>query len=77
MSKEKVTKEKKPMTKKDVVLKYLRTHKKGLTKAQAEEKLGITNLNSVILTIRRSGIEVSCEKVVKKNGETQFVYKLV
>ena len=70
-------KEKKPMTKKDIVLKYLRTHKRGLTKAQAQEKLGINNLNSVILTIRRSGIEVSCEKIVKKNGEVQFVYKLV
>lgn len=77
MSKEKNTKENKPMTKKDTVLKYLRTHKKGLTKDQAEEKLGISNLNSVILTIRRSGIEVSCEKVVKKNGDIQFVYKLV
>lgn len=77
MSKEKTTKEKKPMTKKDTVLKYLRTHKNGLTKDQAEEKLGIKNLNSVVLTIRRSGIEVACEKVVKKNGETQFVYKLV
>lgn len=77
MSKEKNTKEKKPMSQKDTVLKYLRSHKKGITKAQAEEKLGIPNLNSVILTIRRSGIEVSCEKVVKKNGETQFVYKLV
>ena len=65
------------MSQKDTVLKYLRSHKKGITKAQAEEKLGIPNLNSVILTIRRSGIEVSCEKVVKKNGETQFVYKLV
>ena len=77
MSKEKNTKEKKPMSQKDTVLKYLRSHKKGITKAQAEEKLGIPNLNSVILTIRRSGIEVSCEKIVKKNGETQFVYKLV
>ena len=77
MSKEKNTKEKKPMSQKDTVLKYLRSHKKGITKAQAEEKLGIPNLNSVILTIRRSGIEVSCEKEKKKNGETQFVYKLV
>ena len=72
-----MSKEKKPMTKKDIVLKYLRSHKRGLTKSQAEEKLGIKNLNSVILTIRRSGIEVSCEKVVKRNGDIQFVYKLV
>lgn len=67
----------KTMTKKDTVLKYLKTHKGGLTKAQAEEKLGITNLNSVISTIRKSGIEVSCEKVTPKNKPAYFVYKLV
>ena len=49
MSKEKTTKEKKPMSQKDTVLKYLRSHKKGITKAQAEEKLGIPNLNSGFL----------------------------
>ena len=67
---------KKPMTKKDVVLKYLKSHKTGLTKEQANTKLGIDNLKSVVQTIRRSGIDVSCEKVLRK-GQINFVYKLV
>lgn len=72
-----MAKTKRPMTKKDTVIKYLSTHKSGLTKAQAEDKLGIDNLKSVVQTIRRSGIDVVCDKkVTKKTGKVSYVYSL-
>lgn len=70
-------KEKKPMTKKESVFKYLNTHKSGLTKAVAEEKLGVKNLSSVINTLRKEGNDIVCEKVTPKNKPAYFTYKLV
>lgn len=69
--------EKKPMTKKEKVLKYLQTHKSGLTKEVAMEKLEIAKLSAVVSELKKAGYNVVGEKVTPKKGEPYFVYKLV
>lgn len=68
--------EKKPLSQKEKVLKYLEGHKKGLTKEVALEKLEIARLTSVISALKKSGVAIVAEKVTPKKGEPYTVYKL-
>lgn len=66
---------KKP-SQKEQVLKYLASHKGGITKAIALEKLGVKTLSKVVSDLKKAGNDVVCEKVTPKKGEPYFVYKL-
>ena len=68
--------EKKPLSKKAAVMKYLETHKKGLTKVDAAEKLNVPNLSAVISALRKEGAAIVCEKVSPKKGDPYFIYRL-
>lgn len=69
--------EKKPLSQKALVLKYLEGHKGGLTKAVALEKLGVKRLSAIVGDLKKAGNDITCEKVAPKKGEPYFVYKLV
>lgn len=45
----------KNLTQRDVVLKYLQTHKRGLTSKDAIEKFGCTRLSAVIKALEQKG----------------------
>lgn len=69
------------MSQRTEVIKYLRTHKKGITSKDAIDKLGITRLASVIFDLKRMGYKIECvrESVPTRYGHKASVarYKLV
>ena len=69
------------MTKKDAVLKYLQTHKRGLTSLKAIDLFGDTRLSGTIGILRRQGYNIVTEysKVKTRYGKTTLIgtYKLV
>lgn len=54
------------------ILKYLKTHKKGITSMQAFELFGATRLSAIIFNLRRDGhkIEAIAEKTTSRYGAT-------
>ena len=64
--------EKKVPTQKDLVLKYLQTHKKGINKKIAEEKFNIKKLSAVISALKKSGVEIISEEVVEKKTNEKY-----
>ena len=69
------------MTKQEAVLKYLKTHKKGLTSMEAIDKFGDTRLSGTIGSLRKQGHNIVTEysKVKTRYGKTTLIgtYKLV
>lgn len=49
------------------VLKYLKTHKRGITSLQAIELFGATRLSDIIFKLRKDGYEIETESITKKN----------
>ena len=49
------------------VLRYLQTHKRGLTQVQAFEKFGVTKLPDIIYKLRKLDWCISAEQITKKN----------
>ena len=69
------------MTQKDEILKYLQTHKKGLTSKDAIDKFGATRLAGQIWYLKHKegwNITKTSEKVPTRYGRTTSVtrYKL-
>ena len=68
-------------TQNEMILKHLKTHKRGLTAMQALDKFGCMRLASRISDLRRMGYEISREMIAVRNrdGETCYVanYKLM
>lgn len=64
----------------DVVLAYLKKHKKGITSYEAFSKFGITRLSSIIYNLRKDGYSIIVDsKTVKNrygNHTTIAIYKL-
>lgn len=65
----------------DKILKHLKTHKKGITPAQAYDKYGCMRLSGRIFDLRRMGYSIKSEKIAvrDRDGETKHVaqYTLV
>ena len=62
-------------TQNDKILKHLRTHKRGITQAQAYERYGCLRLASRISDLRRMGYAINREMIAVRNrdGETAYV----
>lgn len=68
-------------TQNEKILKYLQTHKRGLTAMQALEKFGCMRLASRISDLRKMGYSISREMIAVKDrdGDVRYVasYKLM
>lgn len=68
-------------TQNEKILRYLKTHKRGLTPIKALELFGCMRLSGRIFELRDMGYEISSEIIAVKNrdGETCHVanYKLM
>ena len=65
----------------DLILKYLKTHKKGITPMIALEKFGCMRLSGRIFELRDMGYEISSEITAVRNRDGDIChvanYKLV
>ena len=72
---------KKTKTQKSEILRYLMTHKRGITSIQAIELFGATRLSDIIFRLRKEGYDIVTEQVTRKTRyghvTTFAVYKLV
>ena len=62
-------------TQNDKILRHLKTHKRGITQAQAYERYGCLRLASRISDLRRMGYAIKREMIAVRNrdGETAYV----
>ena len=71
----------KKKSQKSEILKYLKTHKRGITSLQAIELFGATRLADIIFRLQKEGYEFEKEDVTRKNRYGHVVtfvrYKLV
>ena len=71
----------KKRTQKSEILRYLMTHKRGITSIQAIELFGATRLSDIIFRLRKEGYDIINEPITKKNRYGHVVtfacYKLV
>lgn len=58
------------------ILKYMLTHKKGLTKKEAMIRFDCTNLGGRIFDLRQRGIPIVTDMVPNKNGGEHAEYRL-
>lgn len=58
----------------DKILKYLRTHRKGITQAKAYEKFGCLRLSGRIYELRRMGYDIKTDMIAVKNREDETAY---
>ena len=49
------------------ILKYLETHKKGITSLEAIEKFGATRLSGIIFALRKRGYNIISDNKLVKN----------
>ena len=49
------------------VLKYMKSHKRGITSWVAFERFGITRLADIIYKLKKLGWEIASEQITKKN----------
>lgn len=65
----------KKMTQNQKVLKYLQTHKRGLTQRQADDLFGIERLGGRIWDLRHEGYSIKTTMIAVKNrfGDTCHV----
>ena len=69
------------VTQADMILRYLRTHKRGITAIEALDKFGCMRLSGRIWDLRHAGYCIETDTVAVKNryGDTCYIarYKLV
>lgn len=53
-------------TQKSDILKYLKTHKKGLTQRQATDEFGCLRLSGVVCELRKEGYNIISEPLIVK-----------
>ena len=58
---------KKTKSQKSEVLKFMKTHKRGITSLQAIELFGATRLSDIIFRLRQEGYNIITEMVTAKN----------
>lgn len=63
------------MTQNDKIIRYLKTHKKGITQAQAYEKFGCLRLSGRIFELKEMGYDIKTDIIAARNrdGETCHV----
>lgn len=63
-------------TQQDMILKHLKTRKKGITSKEAIEKYGCTRLSAVINALRKKGHKISVwrENVPTRYGNTSIAH---
>lgn len=63
------------MTQNQMILRHLKTHKRGITQAEAYEKYGILRLSGRIFNLREDGYEIKTDIIPVKNrrGDTCYV----
>ena len=54
-------------TQKSEILKYLKTHRRGITSLQAIQLFGATRLSDIIFKLRQEGYDITTEQITKKN----------
>ena len=64
------------MTKKQLVLEYLKTHKKGITQEVAKEKLDVAKLSTVIKNLEKDGVKINSEEKKPRGKEPYMVYTI-
>lgn len=64
------------MSKKAKLLKYLQTHKLGITGHDALLKLGLYRLSGEIHTLRKEGYDIKTEMMKREDGTTYARYYL-
>ena len=57
----------KTMTQNDMILRHLKTHKRGITQADAVERFGCYRLSGRIHDLRELGYDIKTEHETKKN----------
>lgn len=71
---------KKTKSQKSEILRYLLTHKRGITSLQAIELFGATRLSDIIFRLRKEGYDIVTEMITQKNryghATTYACYKL-
>lgn len=55
------------MTQNDMILRHLKTHKRGITQADAVERFGCYRLSARISELREMGYEIKTENETKRN----------
>lgn len=55
------------MSQNDMILRHLKTHKRGITQADAVEKFGCYRLSARISDLREMGYDIKTENETKKN----------
>lgn len=62
------------MTQQNLILKYIQTHKRGITQKDAFEKFGCTRLSAVINALKRKGYAIDSrrETVNTRYGHTSI-----
>ena len=62
-------------TQNDKILRHLKTHKRGITQAQAYERYGCLRLSGRIWDLRRMGYDIKTDMIAVRNrdGETAYV----
>lgn len=58
-----------PSSKSQKILKYLQTHSKGITQAQAVDKFKAYRLSSIIFNLKKAGYNIETEYVQVKNKD--------
>lgn len=61
-------------TQNEKILKYLRTHKRGITQMDALERFGCMRLASRISDLRQMGFSIKTENIAVKNREGDVCY---
>lgn len=62
------------MTGRAAVLKYLKTHKRGISNQDAMNKLHVGRLSSVILRLRQQGYEIDTDMIEGENEYGKYRY---
>ena len=64
-------------TQNEKILRYLRTHKRGITQMDALERFGCMRLASRISDLRKMGFTIKTENIAVRNreGDTCYVAK--
>lgn len=63
-------------TKKQKLLRYLQTHKRGITGHEALLKIGLYRLSGEIHQLRKAGYDIKTEMMVNENGDEFARYYL-
>lgn len=64
----------KKITQEDRILKYLKTHKRGITQEQAKNLFGVARLSGRIFDLKEAGHIIDSDRIKVKNRYGEEVY---